>query len=425
MKAKRLAVWVWSCFFIIIFFSTSFLYAAAKPIIIGAPLPTAFVEGWGAERAMRLAIEEINGKGGVTVGGVKRPFELAVMDTRDLEAGVPVSDALLTVEKLILEKKADFILGGPARSEAGLAAMDLLSKYKKISILTTGVLTPKYNERVAEEYNKFKYCFRITSEVKWLVGGEMIPSLIELGKIHKLDKLFVMVQDVAHARAAGELIAKTMTGKGWTVLGKPEIFPTGTTDFSMGLLNAKKEGAQVLLVWMDMPEASILLKQWYDLKIPAVPFGFISAAEQPEFWKSTNGKGEFCIANVVNAGNAPSQATPWTMKFYNAYTKRWKIEPEGYGVSSSYMAVYALKEAIERARTLDSDALVNALEKTDIMGVYGRIRFDAKSHQVIPNMDPKEGAVGTIFQWQKGKRVVVFPPKIATGQILLPPWMKK
>jgi branched-chain amino acid transport system substrate-binding protein len=425
MKVKPLGVRVWFWFFIVVLFSTSSLYAATKPIVIGSPLPIAFVEGWGAERAIRLAIEEINAKGGVTVGGVKHPFELAVMDTRDLEAGVPISDALLTVEKLILEKKADFILGGPARSEAALAAMDLLAKYKKISILTTGVLTPKYQERVAENYNKFKYCFRISSEVKWLVGGEMIPCLVDLGKTHKLNKLFVMVQDVAHARAAGELIAKIMAGKGWTVLDKPEVFPTGTTDFSMGLIRAKKEGAQVLLVWMDMPEASILLKQWYDLKVPAVPFGFISAAEQSGFWKSTEGKGEFCIANVVNAGNAPSKATPWTMKFYDAYTKRWKIEPEGYGVSSSYMAVYALKEAIEKAGTLDTDAVVTALEKTDMMGVYGRVRFDPKTHQIIPSLDPQEGAVGTIFQWQKGKRIVVFPPKISNGEILLPPWMKK
>ena len=89
------------------------------------------------------------------------------------------------------------------------------------------------------------------------------------------------------------------------------------------------------------------------------------------------------------------------------------------------MAVYTLKDAIERAGTLDSDKVVAALEKTDIMGVYGRIRFNPKDHQVIPATDPKEGAVGTIFQWQKGKRVVVFPNRIATGKILLPPWMKK
>jgi branched-chain amino acid transport system substrate-binding protein len=113
------------------------------------------------------------------------------------------------------------------------------------------------------------------------------------------------------------------------------------------------------------------------------------------------------------------------MKFYDAYTKKWKIEPEGLGSSSSYMAVYTLKDAIERAKSIDSGKVVEALEQTDLMGVYGRIRFNPKNHQVIPAVDPKEGAVGTILQWQAGKRIVVYPKSIATGEILLPPWMKK
>jgi branched-chain amino acid transport system substrate-binding protein len=89
------------------------------------------------------------------------------------------------------------------------------------------------------------------------------------------------------------------------------------------------------------------------------------------------------------------------------------------------MAVYVLKDAIERAGSLDTDKVAAALTKTDMEGVYGRIRFDPKSNQIIPSLDPKEGAVGTVFQWQAGKRVVVFPPKISTGKILLPPWMEK
>jgi branched-chain amino acid transport system substrate-binding protein len=61
-----------------------------------------------------------------------------------------------------------------------------------------------------------------------------------------------------------------------------------------------------------------------------------------------------------------------------------------------------------------------------MMGVYGRIRFDPKKndHQVIPSVDPEKGAVGTIFQWQAAKRIVVFPKSIAMGEIKLPPWMK-
>jgi branched-chain amino acid transport system substrate-binding protein len=397
---------------------------AQKPIILGCPLSTAFLYGWDAERGATLAIEEINANGGVDVGGKKRPLKIEVIDTRDLEPGVPVSEALLAVEKLILDKKADFLVGGPVRSEAALAAMPLLSKYKKVSILTTGVLTPKYHAMVAKEYDKFKYCFRIHGEAGNLVK-EIFANFDELKQKYGFNNLFIIAQDVSHARGAAEIIQKVATKKGWNVTGL-EIYPTGATDFSMGLLKAKKTDSQIINIWMDMPESAILLKQWYDMQIPALPFGStLAAAEQPGFWKATDGKGEYTLCNVVNAGNAPSDTTPWTMKFYNAYTQRWGVEPEGLGTSSSYMAVYVLKDAIERAGSLDPDKVVSALEKTDMMGVYGRLRFDPQSHQVIPSEDPAEGAVGTILQWQKGKRVVVYPKSIAKGEILLPPWMKQ
>jgi branched-chain amino acid transport system substrate-binding protein len=397
---------------------------AEDPIIIGSPLATSYLYGWDAERAIKLAISEINAAGGVNVGGEKRPFQVEVIDTRDLEPGVPVSDALLAVEKLILDKKADFIVGGPVRSEAALAAMPLLSKYKKVSIVTTGVLTPKYTALVAENYDKFKYCFRIHGEAKNLVG-EMFANFTDLKEKYGFNNLFIMAQDVSHARGAADVMKAVAAKKGWNVTGV-EIYPTGATDFSMGLLKVKQTKTEIINIWMDMPESAILLKQWYEMKIPALPFGStLAAAEQPGFWKSTDGKGEYTLCNVVNAGNAPSEATPWTMKFYKAYTDMWGVEPEGLGTSSSYMAVYVLRDAIERAGSLDSDKVVAELEKTDVMGVYGRLRFDPKSHQVIPATDPAKGAVGSILQWQNGKRIVVYPKSIATGSIQLPPWMNK
>ncbi|MBN1277207.1 MAG: ABC transporter substrate-binding protein [Deltaproteobacteria bacterium] len=420
-----------NCFRIFMFLVAAFLVImpggsamAAKPIVIGCPVPTAFLYGWDAERGIKLAVDEINAEGGVLVGGEKRPFKVEVIDTRDLEPGVPVSEALLSVEKLILGKKADFILGGPVRSEAALAAMSLLSKHKTVSIVTSGVLTPKYHAMVAQNYDKFKYCFRIHGEAVQLVK-EIMACFDDIKEKYDLNRIFIVVQDVSHARGGGEVLAKVAAGKGYTITGT-EVYPTGTTDFSMGLLKARRTDSQIINIWMDMPESSILLKQWYDMKIPALPFGStLAAAEQPGFWQATEGKGEYTLCNVVNAGNAPSNATPWTMKFYDAYAKKWGVEPEGLGSSSSYMSVYVLKDAIERAGTINSDKVVTALENTDMMGVYGRIRFDPKNHQVIPAFDPKEGAVGSILQWQDGKRVVVFPRSIAMGDIELPPWMKK
>jgi branched-chain amino acid transport system substrate-binding protein len=71
---------------------------------------------------MILATEEINAAGGVRIGNEMRPFQLEIIDTRDEEPGVPTSEVLLAIEKLILQKKVDMIAGGPCMSECGLAA---------------------------------------------------------------------------------------------------------------------------------------------------------------------------------------------------------------------------------------------------------------------------------------------------------------
>jgi branched-chain amino acid transport system substrate-binding protein len=391
-----------------------------QPIVIGAPLSTQYLYGWDAQRAMVLAVEEINAKGGVQVGNTRRPFRLEALDTRDLEPGVPLSEAMLVVEKLILERKADVLMGGPVRSEAALAAMDLVAKHKKVSILTTGALTPAYHRRIAENYAKYKYLFRITSEAGQL-AKEAIDLFESLKQEHGFDQIFIMVQDVAHARAIADIVGKNLGSKGWKVLGS-EVYPTGALDYSTGLLKARDQKAQILFVWMDHPEIAILVKQWKDLKIPTLPIaGISSAVEQPGGWAATDGAVAYWISSPANAGNAPSNATPLTMKFYEAYKKRWLVEPEGYGTSSSYTAVYVLADAIRRAGTLDPDKLVAALEKTDMVSVYGKIAFDPKSHQVVPSYNPKEGAVGTWFQWQEGKRVVVWPSTISMGKIRIPP----
>ena len=408
--------------FFVLFCTPMASFAQEKPIVLGAPLATAFLYGWDAERGIKLAADEINAAGGVNVAGKKRPFKVEVIDTRDLEPGVPVADALLAVEKLILEKKADFIVGGPVRSEAALAAMDLLNKHKKISILTTGVLTPAYSKRIGENYNKYKYCFRNSSEVPAMMG-DFMALLDDLQKTKGFNKAYIMVQDVAHARAGGEYMKKALSEKKWEVIDM-KIYPTGTTDYSQGLIDSGKKGAQILFLWMDMPESAALLQQWSNMQLKSLPMGFMNAAEQPGFWKATGGKGEYMIVNLVNGGNAPAKITPWTMKFVEAYKKKWGLEPEGYGTSSSYMAVYQLKDAIEKAKTTEADAVITALENQDLMGVYGRMRFNKKTHQIIHSWDPKEGAVTGMVQWQAGKRVQIFPPKVAEGKILLPPWMK-
>ena len=393
-----------------------------QPIVLGVPISRGYPDGVDAERGITLAVEEINARGGVNVAGKMRPFKVEISDTRDLEPGVPVAEALLAVERLIIEKKANFIVGGPIRSEGALAAMDVLSKHKTVSILSAGVLSPAYHKRIADNYDKYKYCFRTTGSVVPMIGGAI--GTFESIKAKKgFDKAFIMVQDVAHARAAGSALKEGLEKKRWNIIGY-EVYPTGTTDFSVGLSKAKDGKAQYLIPWFDMPEVSILMKQWYDMKVPALPIGYIHALQDEGTWKATDGKVASAVVLYAKAGSVATKAIPMSETFVSGHKKKYGIEPRSEWTSTSYTVVYILKDAIERAKSIESESIISALEKSDMMGTYGRVKFDPKSHQIIENGDPKETAVGMWAQWIDGKRVIVFPDKIATKSLGLPPWMK-
>lgn len=408
---------------VLVILITSVGFAKSKPIVLGAPLSTAFSPGWVSEKGMNLAIEEINAAGGVKVGGEKRPFKLEVMDTRDMEPGVPVSDALLTVEKLILSKKADFLIGGPIRSEAALPTLDLVARYKKVHIMSAGSISPGIGIKMGKNIDRYKYSFRISGDARWHVRIA-VGTLMRIKAMHGLKRIFFIVQDAAYARAGTGKLRDILKEKGWEITGF-EVYPMGSTDFSAGLLKAKRAGPGVLLAWMELPEGTILAKQWYDMKVPSLLFGSpLEVSASPRFWKATKGRGEYIMSIMANVGNAPSEATPWTMKFNKAYEKKYGILPEGSFADTGYMAVNLLKDAVERAGTINSNAVVKALEKTDLIGVYGRMRFNPENHDLIFSEDPAKGALIGHTQWQAGKMVVVNPLSIANGKIKLPPWMK-
>lgn len=167
-----------------------------------------------------------------------------------------------------------------------------------------------------------------------------------------------------------------------------------------------------------------MMRQWADMEVPALPIGFIGAAEDPGFWEATKGKGAYTIVTLSETGCTPSNVTPLTMKYYNAFKKRWNVAPRSTGCVSAYEALYVLKDAIERAGTVEDEPLIGALEKTNLPAVRGTIRFD-QNHQIIYGYDPKTSVLGNWVQWQNGERVTIFPQAAAMGTIKMPPWLKK
>jgi branched-chain amino acid transport system substrate-binding protein len=397
---------------------------AAEPIVIGVPTSLGFLEGKESHKAVQMAVGEINAMGGVMVGGSKRPFKVVAADLRDAAAGVPVPEALLGLEKLILEQKPTAIVVGPFRSEALLAGMDIFAKYK-MPMLGTVAMSPATEAKIKKDPEKYKYVFRVSLNVIYwvkLLAGTNATLKNEFG----FDKVYIMNQDVAWARGtAGGMAKKVYPKLGMEVIGHDQ-FPTGFSDFSSALMKARGKGAGVLFTCFDMPESGVLVKQWKSLKVPALIAGFISPMAGEAAWDTFDGKIGGLMNAIFELGNIPSQKYAPARIFYNKYKKTYgKGIQSGHGPAPSYESVYILKEAIERANSLDPDAIVAEIEKTDRKGVMGRIRFD-DGHQVVYGTDPAETAVGAFFQWTNdGKRKIVYPKSLAEGNIELPSWVKK
>jgi branched-chain amino acid transport system substrate-binding protein len=410
----------------------SFPYTASaqlkpgEPIVIGVPTALGSIEGRDGWMAIQMARDEINAKGGVQVGKTKHKIEVYSIDTREHEPGIPVQDALTAAEKLILEKKPHAIALGNFRSEVLLATMDLMSKYK-LPYICSIAMTPLMQKKVTEDYEKYKYIFRNAINAPYLamyLSGVMGFAKKEYG----FNKAYIITQDVLWAKGTGGGLEKWFKENGWEVAAF-DTYATGASDFSPSLIKVRAQNAQLLVPIFDMPQSGILLKQARAMQIPALLAGFISPIACENAWQVFEGEVEGMINMVYEVGPIPVKAVPKSIEFNQNYGKKWgekaRTELSGHGPGPSYDSIYMLANAFERAKTVEPDAVVKALEQTDMQGAIGRIRF-GKDHQVVYGFDPKETALGVGFQWVKpGKRVVVFPEAAAEAKIQLPPYMKK
>ncbi|TDA67522.1 MAG: amino acid ABC transporter substrate-binding protein [Clostridia bacterium] len=397
----------------------------AEPIVFGAPVGLGSQEGRNSLQAVELAVEEINARGGISVGGTKRPIKLVSIDDRGAEPGIPVHDSLAAVEKLIVENKPNAIVAGIFRSEVLLAGMDLIAKYK-IPFITTMPMTPQFEKKLQTDREKYKYLFR-ASVNSLHHAGYILKGLEFIGKEFGFNKIYIMHEDLLWATAASDAIEKWAKDNGWEVVGR-DAYPSGSSDFSSSLTKAKSGQAQVIAVTFDMPQTGILIKQVKTMQIPAVTIGYVSPATAENAWDVFGEDIEGLINLVPEIGPIPIQAVPKSVEFNKNFGIKYGEEARrkmvGHSPGPSYDSVYIMADAIERAGSLDPDAIVTALEQTDMEGVVGRIKFN-EDHQVPYGFDPKETAIGALFQWQSGKRVPVFPEAISEGKIALPSYMQK
>lgn len=443
MKAKGLDVrlWVGLIVLLVIFLTLGANASAADEIEVGVIAPMKFMGGEAIWNGAQFAADEINAAGGIRIKGKR--YQIALHKTDD-NCFSSVQDAVSAMQRLVTVKKVDFVIGG-YRSEAVLAQQEVMAD-NKVIFLGVAAAHDELSARVAKDYDRYKYWFRVCPTRSTEMGKNYIamtePVLRALTKLGIKKPKVAILADKAHwADPMVELATKLYPQMGCEVIGvwRPSWNATSVT---AELSAIKSAGAHMIFQMTAGPAGNVYSKQWGELMIPAALTGTNIEGFKESHWKTTSGK---CNYMMTGDSIATAEKTEKTRPFLAAYSKRFGEDPTSNGVGA-YDALNLLKEAIERAGSFDVDAVIPELEKTDYIGPTGRITFTPVGHETPHNVIWGPNNITMVgMQWRNGERCVfwpdgreIHPAILATGGVprgwdkiryegttdyVLPPWV--
>lgn len=298
---------------------------SAEPIVVGLCSDLELTEGGESKLVVQMAIDEINASGGVKIGGKMRPFKLVAASSRDMQPGIPISEALMAYEKLLITHNPCAMVPGLWGSEATLAGMDITAKYK-IPYFINGSMSPKVPKKILSNYDAYKYIFKLNFNSIHCISG-YLGLLKMINKEYGFNKVFILNEEALWAKATGSFIEKEVKKwSGWEVTGH-QSFPKGTTDYSSSLLKIKKSGTQIVSFFNSGPDGVIFVDQHRSMRIPVLVTGMIPPVSGEEMWKVHKGKIRGAIL-FTDPGTLPPEAIPEAQAYYASFKKKAGRAPQ-------------------------------------------------------------------------------------------------
>jgi branched-chain amino acid transport system substrate-binding protein len=339
----------------------------------------AFLEPY--KKGWELALEEINGAGGVN----GRELEVISRD----DGGTP-GDAVRVAEELLSRDKAAVLMGTFA-SNVGLAVANL-AKQRKVVFVAAEPLTDKI---VWENGNR--YTFRLRPST-YMQTAMLIPEAAKLKK------------------------------KRWAIVYPNYEYGQSATASFKKLLSQAQPGVEFVAEQappLGKIDAGAVVQALIDAKPDAI-FSSLFAADLQKFVREGNTRGLFSNTPVFNllAGEPEYLDTlkeetpqgwwvtgyPWSeikttehTKFRNAYEKRWKDYPRA-GSVVGYASLYAVANALRKAGSTDTEKLIAALRGLEMETPFGRILWRPLDHQstmgaYVGQLAQKDGK-GVMVNWR-------------------------
>lgn len=301
----------------------------------------------------KLAIQEINAAGGITIGGKKLTIEVVERDDEAKnERGALVAQELASMTDVVA-------VVGTANTGVNLAGDKFYQQAKKPRIISVAAGSAAMGQWIKEPNVVPKgelYMFRFSAND----GVQSDVMLEQAVNRLKIQKLAILADDTNYGVSGrDDLLARLKNMPNIEVVAN-EKFSIGSKDMTAQLLKAKASGAQALYVVGIGPELAAIANGMNKLGLKVPMLGS---------W--TLSMGNF----LDNAGAAANGAmmpqtfiqedyTKRAAAFNAAYTKQYKVDriPSPVSAAQGYDSVKVLAAAIEQAGSTDGKAIKEALE---------------------------------------------------------------
>ena len=382
------------------------VFAPAQTIKMGIVAGMQTVEGQDINRAAQLAIDEINAAGGVYVEnlGKNLTIELVLVDTVDDAAGSTAGP----VTRAITDQGVDLLIGGA--TTAGTLNGQIPAIQNRVPYIITGASfnlvtrrgslptdNPLYEPDSEGMSYMFHYCTTIadySTTVAHFLADKVKPEVDNLVDSHRNLRLAILYRDDGYGRGVRDVTASIINDDALPIDIVANVsYATDATTYQSQLLSVKDSKPDAVYVAGFTADTAEVIKEGInDVQLKSLYIG-VEICEDPQFYELLGETGSFQILESKIA--TQWQGDTWYLDTVGTYVENYKAKFDGQipGMlgADTYDAVYIAKNAIERAGTVDKEAVKNALETTDmpqslIIMQNERITFSSGTnyHEILP-----------------------------------------
>lgn len=342
------------------------------------------------KNSFEMALEEINAAGGI--GGKK--LELVFED----DTGKP-EVARSAAEKLITKDNVIMLGGGYGSSET--FAISGVAQQNGIPFLINTGSADKITEQ------GWDYVFRLNPAVSdYPVGLESF-----LTEVVKPKTAAILFEDSNFGSSGSKTFQETCERLGIKVVMN-EGYSKGGVDFKPLLVKVKQANPDLVYMISYLMDASLLMGQSMELKIwPKLFVGGAAGFTLPEFQKKAGKASESVFSATLWYQTLPY---PGAMDYYNKFNKKFGKETEYHG-AEAYAAAYVIADTLKRAKSMSREDVKKALAATDLMTVFGPVKFGTHGKKINQNKLPTY-----LVQWIDGNLELVWPKEVASKPHVYP-----